>query len=446
MILNRKQREALRELRDPKYTKFLFDGGIRSGKTELLFLWMVCRAIVYPGSIQIILRKEAAQHRRGMWGINNTVGKFLSRTFKANGMGSLYTLIETKMVVRFWNGSEIRFEGVGTPEEVGKVYGSEYITMWFNEAVDIPYSVVTGLWGRVAQKVYAESVVAAAKPQGFPLQANAQILFDTNPRGKRHWLYKAGCLQIDPVAGGRYEDAHEWCRVGGWKPWDNEDNINTKVIASQSGTDKARLLDGEWCDTEGAVYEEFNEDVHVCSDCNGSSCRHVFGKNGAVKASLIGRAIDFGWNDPTVCLWGGLCSGQLVIYRCFYETQKRSDLNAKKILSMQHNSEPIRWTVMDHQPEYAQQFKRAGVRGRNAKKDSPILGGIDRVKQRLAIKDGLPGLIVCQHCTEVIEEFSAYMMDTKVDAPEDDNNHCMDALRYMVAEIDGRRKSQAHIF
>jgi len=55
-------------------------------------------------------------------------------------------------------------------------------------------------------------------------------------------------------------------------------------------------------------------------------------------------------------------------------------------------------------------------------------------------------LMVCQHCLPVIEEFVSYLMDPKKDEPEDDkNDHTMDAIRYMIAEIDGKRRSQAFI-
>jgi len=59
---------------------------------------------------------------------------------------------------------------------------------------------------------------------------------------------------------------------------------------------------------------------------------------------------------------------------------------------------------------------------------------------------GRTGLMVCQFCAPVVDEAFSYMMDTRdgVDAPEKDkNDHAMDALRYMVAEIDGKVRSQA---
>ncbi len=132
MILNQKQREGLRALRDPAFQYFLFDGGIRSGKTELLFLWLVARAIVYPGSKQIVIRKEKKQHDNGFWGQAGTIGRFFYRTFNRNGLRSLYTLVQTDRQVKFWNGSVIRLEGCDNPDHIGRILGDEYITMRFS--------------------------------------------------------------------------------------------------------------------------------------------------------------------------------------------------------------------------------------------------------------------------------------------------------------------------
>ena len=444
MILNPKQREGLRELRNSVYQYFLFDGGIRSGKTELIWLWLVCRAIVYPGSKQIVIRKERAQHTRGFWGHGGTIHRFLYRTFEKAGLVALYTLRESDLKLIFWNKSVISLEGVDTPQNFGRVLGDEYITIWFNEAWQMDYDVVTQLWDRAAQKVYRNPKLKG-KEDFFPTMANKQIIFDTNPQGKRHWLYKLGALQIDPLTGEKLTNAELWCRVGGWKPWDNADNVNTDGMAGGSGVSKRRNIDAEWCDMEGAVYDEFDENVHVCKDCNGVKCKRVFAENGGIQAKFLCRGVDFGFKDPTVCLWGAYMGGQLLIYRCYYKTRKRSDENAVEILKMQDPHERFVWTVVDHAPDHAAQFKKCGIPNRNAHKDNPIMAGVNRVKRRLHAPDGIPGLKICQFCTPCIDEMSSYMMDAKVDAPEGKNDHCPDTIRYMVAELDGKVRSQAFI-
>jgi len=198
LVLNDKQVEGMKCLRNTNFSKILFDGGIRSGKTLLIWAWVLARAIVYPGSLQIIIRKEKIQHTKSTWGANNTIGKYMRLVFNKAGLSRFYTLHETPKTITFKNNSEIRLEGCDSPENIDKILGAEYITMWFNEATGINHDVVVGLWGRCAQKCYVHPEVAGRVPW-FPRQANMQIIFDTNPKGKRHWLYKMGVLHIDPV-------------------------------------------------------------------------------------------------------------------------------------------------------------------------------------------------------------------------------------------------------
>jgi len=443
MIPNPKQREALRAFRDTSKQYFLLDGGIRSGKTEFLFSWLVARAIAYPGSKQIVIRKETAQHKRGFWGHGGTIHRYLYKTLEMSGLAHLYTLRESDMKVVFTNGSLISLEGVDTPQNIGRIYGDEYITIWFNEAWMMDYDVVTALWDRTTQKCYAHPIVAGARKQGFPVEANKQVIFDTNPRGKRHWLYKIGVLGLDPTTGEVLKSADKWARISGWSPYVNSANVNTDGMENQTGVSKARNIDGEWCDTEGAVYEEFDENIHVCKDCDGTRCKRVFNENGMPIARRLMRGVDFGFKDPTVCLWFAEMGGQLLVYRCYYKTRVRSDLNATAIKALESPHERFAWTVADHAPDHIAQFKKCGIKCKNAKKDNPIMAGVQRVKKRLHAPDGIPGLKICQFCTPVIDEMSSLMMDKNKDEPEGKNDHCPDVIRYVIAEVDGKVKSQA---
>jgi len=443
LILSDKQREGLRALRDATKQFFLIDGGVRSGKTELIWSWIVARAIAYPGSKQIIIRREKTQFESGFWGGAGTIGSYFQRTFDKAGLKALYNLAQTNKRVEFSNGSTIRLEGCDTPDHVNRVLGDEYITMWFNEACQMDLAVVKHLWVRVTQKCYAHPVVAGAKTPWFPTQANKQIIFDTNPQGKRHWLYKLGVLNIDPDSNEVLPYPEKWSRVGGWKPWDNAANVNVDGLENETGVSKARNIDGEWCDTEGAVYDEFDENIHVCKECDGTKCKRVFNENGMTIAKRLFRGVDFGFKDPTVCLWFAEMGGQLLVYRSYYKSRVRSDLNAQAILALESPHERFNWTVADHAPDHILQFRKAGIKCRNAKKDNPIMAGVQRVKKRLHAPDGIPGLKICQFCTPVIDEMSSLMMDKNKDEPEGKNDHCPDVIRYVIAEIDGKVRSLA---
>jgi phage terminase large subunit len=77
----------------------------------------------------------------------------------------------------------------------------------------------------------------------------------------------------------------------------------------------------------------------------------------------------------------------------------------------------------------------------NARKD--VLAGLQRVKSRLVVQgDGYPRLFVSSRCVNVIKEFELYRwQDSKDDRndkeePLKQNDHAMDALRYMVMQMD----------
>lgn len=85
-----------------------------------------------------------------------------------------------------------------------------------------------------------------------------KAIFDCNPKSQRHWLYKAGILRQNPETGERLPDADAWSPLH-WAPHDNPyltpDYLTT--LEAMPGAQRRRMLDGVWCEGEGAVYSEF---------------------------------------------------------------------------------------------------------------------------------------------------------------------------------------------
>jgi len=106
------------------------------------------------------------------------------------------------------------------------------------------------------------------------------------------------------------------------------------------------------------------------------------------------------------------------------------------------NGEHFRLTAADHDAEDRATLHAHGIHTIAAKK--AIRRGIDAVKARLKKQpDGRPRLYVLKDaCPNTIGEFLDYVWPKDVDGksqkevPLDDNNHAMDALRYMVMAID----------
>ena len=409
---NDRQPLALSVLRDPRKTRVLFDGGARSGKTDLTVAWMLARAMWYPKSRQIILRKNRNQCHDAIWmeTLGDLLEKFIpSRYFERN---------QEDMAVNFWNGSRLECDGCDDEKRVRRIFGREFLTMFFNEATEFQFGVVDQLQTRVVQRCENEFGLAVPK-----------IILDTNPRGPSHWLHRWGVEGIHPDTDDPVLDRKKWARLGGWTPYDNVKNLSPDAISvyeAMQGVTRRQMLDGEWCSNQGLVYQEFDFD------------RHCVNRPRELKGKYQCRSIDFGYRDPFVCLWGNIGQdGELTIFDSIYRRNMLVSDHAARIKEKSAKMD-VRWTVADHDAEDSATLKREGVRTRRAKKHRPIRAGIELVKKRFAENR----LFVTKNCKQVISELQSYSWEDD-EVPEDDNNHALDALRYMVAELDGKGRSMA---
>ena len=149
--------------------------------------------------------------------------------------------------------------------------------------------------------------------------------------------------------------------------------------------------------------------------------------------------IDFGWNDPFVALSGFLDAADVLwIWYERYKSRTPIEVHAQKMPKLP--SRTITW-YSDHEPELVQKLRRGGHRVKTAKKS--IIAGIDAVSAR--IKTGrLKFITNC--CTATISEGELYSYpedeeEIGGDKPDGKNcdDHAMDALRYMVMGIDGKK-------
>ncbi|OGV35012.1 MAG: hypothetical protein A2020_10790 [Lentisphaerae bacterium GWF2_45_14] len=419
LSLTEKQKKGLEILTESGTTKVLFDGGSRSGKTSLLTEYIVMRAFQYPGCRQLIARKFKNHAKQSIW--NDTLRKYLT----VNIPESLYTKSETELIVNFYNGSSIIIGGLDDDERVEKILGNEYVTILLNEATQLSWESVQMIMTRLAQKVYDTNGEMAVP----------KLLLDCNPRGPRHWLHMAGVRHIDPFSGKPLPDAAKWARIS-WSAYDNLSNLPREYIETLESLPenmRDRMLHGIWRGNAGAVYDEFDESTHLVKPFPIPEHWQKF------------RAIDFGYTNPFVCLWGALDhDNRLYIYRELYKARERTAVHAENIKKLSEN-EKIRLSVADHDAGERAELESAGINTECALKN--IATGIQSVKNRLVIQtDGKPRLFFFSDLPNIISEIYDYSWKSSSDsscAPEEpvkENDHAMDAMRYMVMAID-RAKS-----
>ncbi len=410
--LNDKQTLAWKKiLTNPQKTRILFDGGSRSGKTFLIVQYLFLRAFQYPGSRQLLARKFRAHAKTSLW--NDTLKKYCSM-HRAPG---IFSMNETDLTINFYNGSSIIIGGLDNADRVEKILGNEYITVFLNEATQISYETMQMVVTRLAQRIHdANGELAVPK-----------LILDCNPRGPRHWLHYVGVRHVDPETEKPLSDYDKWARLN-WSAYDNKENLPAEYLASLEALPEVmrdRMLNGIWRDNEGIVYAEFDEDLHVIEPFD-------------IPADWTRiRSIDFGYANPFVCLWGALDhDNRLYLYREIYKSKVLTSVHAENIKHMTGH-EKILYTVADHDAEERAELESNGIHTVAAKKE--VFLGIQQVKQRLLKDDsGKPSLFVFSNLKHTLSEFAAYEWLPPAEGrnakeePRKENDHAMDALRYMV--------------
>jgi PBSX family phage terminase large subunit len=162
------QKKALALIKGGAKHILLF-GGSRSGKTTVLAMVIIFRALAYAGSCHLICRYRAKDARSSV--LRETLLPALNRTI---GSGK-YTYLTHESMITLFNGSEIWIGGLGDREQADKILGHEYNTIYFNEISQLSYAAVTTAYSRLAMKT--------------PGCRNL-FLYDCNPGSPLHWAYK----------------------------------------------------------------------------------------------------------------------------------------------------------------------------------------------------------------------------------------------------------------
>ena len=234
------QKKALALLASTAKHILLF-GGSRSGKTTVLVMAIIFRACRYPGSRHLICRFRAKDARSSVlhetllpW-LNKTIG---ANNYKANVHDGLITL---------WNGSEIWIGGLGDKEQVDRILGHEYVTIYFNEVSQFSYSAITTAYSRLAMKVEG---------------CKNKFFYDCNPCSPMHWAYKVFIRKIEPRTDEKLNKPELYTSAV-LNPMDNAENLDedyiSDILDNMPEKQRARFRDGLWVKPEGSVYEKFEE-------------------------------------------------------------------------------------------------------------------------------------------------------------------------------------------
>lgn len=380
------QKKALEILGSDAKHVLLF-GGSRSGKTTVLVMTVIYRACAYAGSRHLICRFRAKDARSSV--LHETLIPWLNRTvgagnYKANVHDGLITL---------WNRSEIWIGGLGDREQVDKILGHEYVTIYFNEVSQISYSAITTAYSRLAMKVEG---------------CRNKFFYDCNPCSPMHWAYKVFIRKTEPRTDEKLLKPDLYASAV-LNPADNAENLDgdyiSDILDNMPEKQRARFRDGLWVKPEGSVYEKFDESMIV------DELPKKFDRiTGGQDFGLHIAAVKIGWLSGCVYVVDDF-GGFNITTRTSVERQTARNWYAESFVTY---CDPAGGERIQEVP--------GGVKANNS-----VDAGIDYICA--LIERGK--FFVYRKCTGVLGEIWDYARDENNQIVKV-NDHYMDAMRYAI--------------
>jgi phage terminase large subunit len=348
---------------------------------------------------------------------------------------------------RYKNGSVVVIGGM---DRSSKIMSSEYDLIFVQEATELTEDDWEALTTRLRSGVLSYQ----------------QIMGDCNPSHEVHWLKKRTEKGQTTMLLSRHEDNPTlFTEDGELTP--HGASYMSKLDAL-TGPRHARLRRGEWVSAEGVIYDEWDSAVNLVDRFDIPEDWERW------------WAVDFGYTNPFVLqCWAVDHDGRMFLYREMYFTQRTVDVHARKILDhvISHEQdddhdeqsaitgwwkEPKpRTIVCDHDAEGRAVLARELGLGTVAA-DKRVDAGIQAVQRRIKkaedgkprlfiMRDSLvetdPSLVEASKPTCTADEIGGYVWDmalgkTPKEAPVKEDDHGMDAMRYMVMRLDNQVKTQ----
>jgi len=187
----------------------------------------------------------------------------------------------------------------------------------------------------------------------------------------------------------------------------------------------------------GLVYSEFRRDVHVIEPRELPEDWPRY------------RGIDFGTRNPFACIWVAhdLNTDTLHVYREYYKTEVTTQENGNMVYALSKKDPRVAWTSADPESKDGRLTlaRYCDIPTKPAPKHLGVIEGIQHVKRYLMIDvEGYPAMYIHSNCRQLIKEIRSYRWkaDQKKDIPVKQNDHGLDALRYIcmtLSRIQGRK-------
>jgi PBSX family phage terminase large subunit len=251
-----------------KATNICIEGGSRAGKSFEILRQIIIRAAKIK-SDHLIVRETFNSAKRNIW--LKTLPDVLKLCFP--NLKPMWN--KSDYYIEMVNGSRIFISGLDDGAKLERLLGSEYSTLWFNETNQIPFSGVSKLRTRLAQKNTLKKV----------------SYYDLNPTKTTSWVYQLFHQGVNPEDGEAIDNRDDYLVIR-MNPQDNIENLDEnylKVLEKLPEKERKRFLLGEYdAENSGSAVYAFS-DEHISED--------AIRLPGTV---YVGSDFNFQWNSDVV--------------------------------------------------------------------------------------------------------------------------------------------------
>lgn len=377
-------------------------GSRRSKKSKTTALWYIYHIMKHSAANVLVVRKTYRT-------LKDSCFTELKWAIKRLCVEHLWQVKESPLEMTYIpTGQKIYFRGLDDPLKITSIAVEVGVLcwMWIEEAYEITseddYDTLT------------ESMLGDC-----PEDLWKQTTLTFNPWSDRTWIKKRFFDVDDPdvLAITTTYRCNEWLSPADRKVFEDMKVKNPRRFKVAG--------DGDWGVIDGCIYEKWKEEAFTLQQLP-KDIQSAFG-------------LDFGYtNDPTALFCGFLSIEQrrLYVWDELYKKGLSNKAIHKEITQMGYAKEHI---IGDSaEPKSIDELKGLGLRITGAKK------GKDSVNNGIQWIQDLE-IIIHPRCVNFLLEISTYQwkkdkFDKKLNEPEDDNNHLMDAMRYALERFIQKNK------
>lgn len=396
--------------------EILFDGAIRSGKTQAACKMIASWAWQHGGPNWrfVIMRRTYRELE------DSTKAAFLRGDGKmppACPPGLIRRYVAKDEMVILQNGAEILFRSAENPADTEDKLRNVTLAGFFIDQVE-------ELTGDAYFQMYETLLSRCSDPRG-PRKA----LLVANPGPEDHWVHR------------RFVDEQTrepWTKRVHVALTENEWNLPQPYVRAMRRRERTnptwykRFVLGEWGAFGGKRFACWDEKVHVVSPYP------------IQPGWEIVQGIDYGWAHPTAAVWCAIdFDGGWHVVAEHVESQRPISWHARRMRELEETIglspssrwlDPSTWARRTEYESPAMEFADYGIECGRAQNDR--LGGWNRIEEMLTrrMEDELPQLRIFNTCTKLIKELPNLKIKEGTDDVDKDlgNDDASDALRYAI--------------